>query len=619
MGETVVGAEACWGWEQPRFAERGWLPARVVCRRAADPWGNIFLEHVLRPDPLPQMEEARVCFARVAEVSGVSEQEAAAWVKGAGCLRIPSRSRVRLLLDTFNLTNAYPVLTVSRGAGSRIRVVSAESPFTGTGHSKGNRDETRGKKIWGQQDVFLPDGGIHRVFSTLWFRAFRYLELTIRTSAQPLVLEGVHACFTGFPMRQAARFQATGKVGDMLERFWDVSWRTARLCAHETFFDCPHYEQMQFPGDTRVQAVLQYLVAGEDRLARKAIDDFAASRSPLGLTLCKYPSKAMQTLATYGLYWIGMLHDFRVYRGDAAFLGAYLDGAREVLATFRKCVRPDGLLGRVDYAPFMDWAHSFECGNAPQEPDGGSSLLTLLFAQSCRWMSGLEAFCGFPELAARWDREAAALAAATRRACWDSRRGLLADTDRRQQFSVHGQVEAILAGAFNQTQARRSLLAAMADPGVTQPGTFYYRYYVMQALKQVGIARRFFDLLDPWRTCLEGTGLRTWPEGSSGTPRSDCHAWSVSPAIECLQTVLGVEPDPACSGFTQGVFRPVLGALPQASGRVPTPQGNVDLALERVERGRVRARIATPIPLQVLRPQRLLRPGRHDLIVNEVS
>jgi len=567
-GETVVGNLSQWGWEMPGFDDSAWPSAKVVCEKAANPWGNIPLQHVLQPDPLPAMEERLQRFPDFRRVA------------------VPANTTRRVLLDMRELTNAYPVLTVSGGKGARIRMISAESPFTGEGFVKGNRDVTEGKQIWGQCDEFLPDGGKTRTFTTLWFRAFRYLELTITTDSEPLTVDDVQVLFSGYPLKQRARFSAYRK-------FWDVSWRTVRLCSHETFFDCPHYEQMQFPGDTRVQAVFHYLVANDDRLARKAIDDFNASRSPLGLTLCKFPSRSMQTLPTYALYWIGMLHDFRIYRGDRDFLRRYLPGAREALEWFELKLRPDGMLGRIDYAPFMDWAKEFPCGNAPQDDDGGSSLLTLLFAEACQWMAGLE-----PDGAARWRKLSKSLIRATLARCWDAKRGLLADTARHASFSLHAQVQAILAGAWPTARARAILDRALDDTTITQPGTFYYRYYVMQALKRADLRDRFFELLAPWEQALDGTGLTTWPEGSSVTSRSDCHAWSVSPPIEFLQTILGVEPDPSVDGFARILFTPTLGSLGNVSGTVPTPHGPVTVRLWRDRHGNVKSKLTSPVPVK---------------------
>ena len=611
-GERVDGSLAPWGWEQLDFDDAGWAGAQVVCRAAYSPWGDQPLEHVLGRDPLPPMEEKAERLCRVAESPPEYRDAAARWIAGDRPLTVGPRARVRLLLDRGEVTNAYPVLTVSGGRGARIRLVTAEAPFIGPGRAKGNRDETAGKQVRGHQDEFRPDGGPGRALTTLWFRSFRYVELSIETAGEALALDRFAALATGYPLGRRARFRAGGPRRGRLRRVWDVSWRTARLCAHETFFDCPHYEQAQFPGDSRVQALFHYLVAGDDRLARKAMDDFHASRLAEGLTQCRYPSRRVQVIPTFSLYWIGMLHDFRVYRGDLGFLRRYVDFAREVLAWFERRRRGDGMLGFVEHAPFVDWTAPFACGNAPQDAAGGSAILTLLVASACVWQAGLEAACGFAELVPRWRRLGRSLVRATLRTCWDGRRRLLADTARKRTFSVHAQVEAVLAGAWPPARARRILRRALEDPAVTQPGTLYYRFYVAQALKACGLRSDFFALLKRWEDLLEGTGLTTWPE-SDQDPRSDCHAWSVTPAIEFLQTVLGVEPDPAAHGFSRLRFEPALGPLEEASGTVPTPHGPVRVDLRRRPDGTVSADLRTPVPAVVASRERPLAPGRHRL------
>jgi hypothetical protein len=56
------------------------------------------------------------------------------------------------------------------------------------------------------------------------------------------VIDRLEAFATGYPFAEKGRFDA----GDpMLARVWDVGWRTARLCADETYMDCPYCEQLQ--------------------------------------------------------------------------------------------------------------------------------------------------------------------------------------------------------------------------------------------------------------------------------------------------------------------------------------------------------------------------------------
>ncbi len=611
-GDCVQAGETPWGWTDVDFDDRDWPKATIVCKAAANPWGNLPLGHWLRPDPLPQMEETPQRFARVADAPDDLREQAEAAIAGRGNLQIPANRTVRLAIDQSYLTNAYPLLTVSGGAGAAIRMIGAEAPYPDADEPKGNRDCIEGKHLWGHHDEFHLDGGDRRAFSTLWFRSFRYIELTITTRDEPLTVHGVQSTFTGYPLDQHASFEPEAQAAERFQTLWDVSWRTIRLCAHETFFDCPHYEQAQFPGDSRVQAIYHFLVANDDGLARKAIDDFMPSRMADGMIQCSYPCTRLQVLPTFGLYWIAMMHDLLVYRGHVDFLRSYMPAARAIVDWFEQRRRDDGMLGLIEHAPFIDWSPGFPFGNAPQDENGGSSILSLLFASACGWMADLETTCGYPELAERWRTLRQSLVDAAMTHCWDEARGMLANTSSKQSWSLHAQVEATLAGGLEPASALAAITNAATADDAAQPGSFYYRYYHVQALKRIGHRDGLFDLLPRWDRCLDGSGLTTWPETEKPTPRSDCHAWSVTPAIEMLRTILGVEPDPAQPGFARAFLRPTLGPLREARGVVPTPRGDIRIKLER-QADHIAAEIDTPIPLITEASGNPLPPGKHNL------
>src|SRR6185369_14956698 len=103
----------------------------------------------------------------------------------------------------------------------------------------------------------------------LWWRTFRYLEITVTTRDQPLTLERLALRETGYPFEQVARFHSSDPA---LDRIWDIGWRTLRVDAHETFMDSAYWEQLQYTGDTRLEMLITYAVSGDARLARQAID-----------------------------------------------------------------------------------------------------------------------------------------------------------------------------------------------------------------------------------------------------------------------------------------------------------------------------------------------------------
>ena len=151
----------------------------------------------------------------------------------------------------------------------------------------------------GYSDIFYTDGGLNRTFCPLWLRTWRFMQLEIETQEQELFLEQINSYFTGYPFKDVASFQADA---EWLDDVWKVGWHTARLCAGETYYDCPYYEQLQYVGDTRIQALISLYVSGDDRLMRRSIDDFNESRVWNGLTQSRYPCEKLQIIPTYSLF-----------------------------------------------------------------------------------------------------------------------------------------------------------------------------------------------------------------------------------------------------------------------------------------------------------------------------
>src|SRR5262249_31908169 len=133
-------------------------------------------------------------------------------------------------------------------AEALVETGDSSGPF-----QKGDRNAVRGKRFLGYHDVFVADGGARRLYRPLWWRTWRYLEITIETQEEALAIDDLRGVFTAYPFERRAKFDAGSPE---LDRFLDTGWRTARLCAHETYMDCPYYEQLQYVGDTRIQALV---------------------------------------------------------------------------------------------------------------------------------------------------------------------------------------------------------------------------------------------------------------------------------------------------------------------------------------------------------------------------
>ncbi|MGK4456111.1 hypothetical protein, partial [Klebsiella pneumoniae] len=64
---------------------------------------------------------------------------------------------------------------------------------------------------------------------------------------------------------------------DRIANLMPLMDRVLQMCAHETYFDCPFYEQLMYIGDTRLETLATYVSTDDDRLPRKALRMFAAS------------------------------------------------------------------------------------------------------------------------------------------------------------------------------------------------------------------------------------------------------------------------------------------------------------------------------------------------------
>jgi len=587
-----------------------WCEARIVAWEVENAWGNLPLECRLRPDPLPAMREAPSPWHRVAQADDALRPAAAAWLNGGPPLHVRANSDTRLVLDQGAIVNAYLSLRLRGGAGARIDLVTAEAPSLETWRDKPPRDQTQDVHYRGHRDAILPDGGEHTI-GFCWFRSFRYLALHINTADQPLELQGIDAITTRFPLPEPQHTTIAGDGLPDVARIQAACDRTIALCAHELLFDCPHYEQCQFPGDARLQALYHYAIHDEPRLALKAIDDFHASRMPDGMIECRWPSTRRQVLPTFALQWIGMLGDALAWT-DASHLTRYLPAAHGVVGWFLDRRRGDGLLGRIPNAPFVGWSPGFEKGNAPQDADGGSAIVTLMLARACDVLHGLEQRHRPSIVNDCWAALSDELVAAVRDRCMDEQRGLIADTPAKKSYSLHAQCEAVLAQLVPTDQAGPLLDRAMADDTLTRPGSFYYWHYVFEAAR---VARRpgvILDALPMWEHSLDRHRMDTLPEAAGATPRSDCHGWSAMPAYHLAATLLGLRPTLSAPGQRVVRFDPQPDRLYALHGSIPARGGRIKVAMRR-QGDAWHASVESPVPVQLGCRGPLLDAGAHHI------
>lgn len=588
-GVVFVGAQLTAHDCGPQWKEGNYVKAQVVRKPLRNtPFGECAAGWKLFPTRLPDQLDREVTAGHAAALGTgmlkkddlVSAEQTRdpdlpkwqALITGQSEVVVPANTERFLLWDLDNYYCAYPLCEVSGGAGAKLAWGWAESLYLPKSEAKGRRDEFIGKTFRGITDTFLPGGGVRKKFSTLWWRAGRWCLLSIKTSAEPLTIHRLALNESRYPYENEASFDG----GDSeLAGVTELAVRGIQMCAHETYMDCPFYEQLMYDGDTRLELLTTDVMTRDDRLVKRAIELFDFSRRNWGFVNERYPAFLPQHSPTFSMIWALMLNDYTFWRNDPAFVKARAIGLRAMLEQFEPYLNSDGLLEALPGWSFMDWVPQWSVGNAPDGAKGVSALNNLLYVYALQKSATVEDSLGEPLLAQRLREKAVRTAAATKAKFWDESRGLIADNLAHTEFSEHGQCLALLSDTLTGEQAHRCFDQLLTAPDLKR-ATIYFSFYLMETWQKFGRGDLIVDRMGFWKDLVK-QGLKT-PVEMPGDTRSDCHAWGSHPLFHLHASVAGVRP--ASPGFRTVRIAPQPGKLPSIVSRTPHPDGFIALNLK---------------------------------------
>jgi len=580
--DKIDGSKQIWNWETLNFDDSGWLTPKTIIRGV----GRGYMHGVpwlLTPRTIPAMEQEKERIPKIVRSAGINPS--GQFLNGNGNLKISANSKVSLLLDQTHLTVGYPEMIVSKGKESTVKVTYSEALIAKDG-SKGNRNITEGKEIRGYHDIFLLDGGPNRKFRPLWLRTWRFIQLDIETKAEPLEIVDYYGIFTAYPLMENASFESDNKS---LSEIWNVGWRTARLCAGETYMDCPYWEQLQYLGDTRLQSLISLYVSGDDRLMRNALTLTDNSRIPEGLTMARTPTAIPQITPPFSLYWVDMVHDYYMHRNDTVFVKQFLPGIEAVLGWFERREDTNGMLGGLDWFNFSDWTPGFMVGSPAGVDTSNSALISLNYAYALDRASELFAIYGKKHEATVYQNQSESIKKAVYKLCFNPEKQLLKDTPFEEIYSQHTNIWGVLTDAIPKEKQKEVIQKVLADKSLIQC-TIYFRFYLFQAMKKVGLANEYIEQLGPWHDMI-AKGLTTFEEGDYDE-RSDCHAWGATPNYDLLATVCGIRP--AAPGFSKIEISPAFGKLTFMKAKMPHPKGLIEVDLKKTMSNNVSGFVTIP-------------------------
>ena len=513
-----------------------------------------------------------------------------------GEISLPPNSSFEAILSVERMTTAFIYLNCSGGAGSKINLLYSEAFYKHNGerYFKEDRCDTSGE-LRGVSDIYYPGGG-DEIYSPSWFRSFRFIKVTIETADEPLILRPLKIVETRYPLVDRVKFSTNEP---WVQQVWDISLRTLELCMHETYEDCPYYEQLQYTMDTRLHMLFTYIISNDTSMQLRTIHDYHTSQVPEGMLQSRFPSNYPQIIPVFALHWILMLKDYYMETGDAELLERYRPTMEGVLAWFRRKTGKQGLIEYLGYWDFADWTDAWDDidGMPRATLHGPSTIQNLVYAYVLEESSWIMDALDYKVLADKYRTEKIAILRNVDALCWSDERGIYREGPNFEEYSQHAQLWAVLSELATGEKAKSMLKIALADSSLV-PCSFVLQFYLFRALEKAGMYEETGNLWNAWKNLID-MNCTTVPEIPGKYTRSECHAWGSLILHELPRKFLGITP--LKPGYEELQIKPICFYINEIIGSVPTPHGDVSVKWSN-NNDKFEIEGSTPVPALVILP-----------------
>lgn len=585
--ETVYGSEELRDWLSAAYDDQNWSNSIIYSSDLLSPSVSPLF---MKQRPIPLLYEKEKSFVAVHNIvcgeNTKDDYNRLIKRENSLCIKPHTREVVDLLADS--LTTAYLQLSISKGKGAKITFIESESYSSQAEENgfpisiKDDRLDYKDKELRGPVDEFYPGGyGTEdkpEYYEPFSFREFLLVRLDVQTSDEVLFIHNLSYRETAYPLEVKSSFESND---DSLKDIWRISENTLRMCMHETYEDCPGYEQLQYVMDARSQMLFTYCLSGDDRLARAAIDDISRSQRPDGLIAACYPSFKSNIIPSFSVYYVLMLHDHMMYFGDRDFLRKYYPSVMRICDFYKNHINGKNLIGSIEEMGFLNksyWGYiepikDWLLGVPPVEQGKEISMMSLLALTLFQAASQIADYIGWHDLSGEYEDIFNKMRLAVRENCL-GKNGLIQDSPGMDMYSQISQIFAVLNDVFTENEAIEAMKHTL--DGSLFPCTLPVVFYQLRALEKTGLYENANKIFDRWRQMLKKNLTTCLEHDFDDHNRSDCHAWSSIPLYEMTSVILGVRP--ASPGFESIHFQPEPCGLSWAKGRVVTPRGTVKIS-----------------------------------------
>lgn len=558
-------------WKKTDFDASGWRDGERLeaVKVGAEMEFGILKTFVMEERPIPLLYECPDSLRRELGKPVLGE---------ADYITVEAGQNIRLLFDGETLFNAYMCYRMDGGRDAQVTFTYFEK-FT-KGIDEVRRDDYINGEIGanGQTDTITLAGG-EMMYEPFWYRTMRFLQVDVRTAGEALRFYRPRFRRTGYPLQPGSYVKS---ASDWVEQVYRMCVRTLQGCMMETYMDCPFWEQMQYPMDTRLQALFTYVCSVDTKLARKALEDFHTSMLPMGLIQGRAPSNPKQIISTFSLHYIFMLTEYYRRTGHGEVLRQYRADVDMILEYYHRHIGSQGLVENLGYWDFVDWQEAWQesAGRPAAVLKGPSTIINLMYGLALLNGAEINEWTGRKGVAEEYRARQKAIADEVQRLCWDEKRGLYREGPCCEEFTQHAQSWAVLNGMLSQAKAAEVLGRTFQERDVLRC-YFSACYELFRACEKAACYELTKKQMEWWIRLLE-EHCTTCPETPFNS-RSECHAWSALPMYELIAVIAGIRRE---LGHPERVeICPHMDYLPDLEGKVITEYGEIVFRYEPEKAG----------------------------------
>ena len=403
-------------------------------------------------------------------------------------------------------------------------------------------------------------------------KAFRYVNIVEDGTVQ---YDSVSMLYEYADLKDKGSFSCSD---DEINRIYDVAKYTLHLSTREFFVDGIKRDRWIWSGDAYQSYLMNYYLMDDNGTVKRTMYALRG-KDPV--------TSHINTIMDYTFYWFLSIYDYYLYTGDKTFIQQNYDRMQSLMRFVLGRRDKNGLLqGLPGDWIFIDWA-------AGLSKKGEVSFEQLLFARSLETMGLCADIVNDKQGADVYNSLAKDLRKKLFDLYWNDQKEALVHSrvDGRQTTNVtrYSNMFAIFFNYFNEKQKQEVKQSVLLNNGIQKITTPYMRFYELEALCAMGEQKYVMkEMKNYWGGMLKLGATTFWEEydpSKKGAEhyamygrrfgKSLCHAWGASPIYLLGKYYLGVKP--TSPGYATYAVEPNLGGLQWMQGKVPTPNGEIEL------------------------------------------